>query len=58
MVRLAVILLVLALLMSVIGFGGFFVGTFVDVAKLLILVFLVLAVVSFVFGRGSVDSGL
>jgi len=55
MLQLAIACLVIALLAALLGFGGI-AGSFVGVAKILFVVFLVLAVVSFLFGgyrRGS-----
>ncbi len=49
MLRLAIACLVIALIAAVLGFGGI-AGSFVEVAKLLFVVFLVLAVVTFLFG--------
>ena len=49
MLRLAVTCLVIALIAALLGFGGI-AGSFVGVAKLLFVVFLVLAVLSFFFG--------
>jgi uncharacterized membrane protein YtjA (UPF0391 family) len=48
MLQLAIVCLVIALLAAVLGFGGI-AGSFVGVAKILFVVFLVLAVLSFVF---------
>ena len=53
MLRAAVVLLVLALVAAVLGFGGMAEG-FADIAKILLVVFLVLAVIAFVFGRKTV----
>ena len=50
MLQLAITCLVIALIAAVLGFGGV-AGSFVGVAKILFVVFLVLAVVSFLFGR-------
>ncbi len=56
MIQLAIACLVIALIAAVLGFGGI-AGSFVGVAKILFVVFLILAVLSFVFGgrmgRGS-----
>ena len=56
MLQLAIWCLVIALIAAVLGFGGI-AGSFVGVAKILFVVFLVLAVLSFFFGgrlgRGS-----
>jgi uncharacterized membrane protein YtjA (UPF0391 family) len=50
MLQLAITFLVIALIAAVLGFGGV-AGSFMGVAKILFIVFLVLAVVSFLFGR-------
>ena len=50
MLQLAIACLVIALLAAVLGFGGI-AGSFVGVAKILFIVFLVLAVLSFL-GNG------
>jgi uncharacterized membrane protein YtjA (UPF0391 family) len=50
MLQLAVACLVIALIAALLGFGGI-AGSFVGVAKILFVVFLVLAVLSF-FGSG------
>ena len=50
MLQLAITCLVIALIAAVLGFGGI-AGSFVGVAKILFVVFLVLAVLSF-FGGG------
>ena len=49
MLQLAIACLVIALLAAILGFGGI-AGSFVGVAKILFIVFLVLAVLSFLFG--------
>jgi uncharacterized membrane protein YtjA (UPF0391 family) len=49
MLNLAITLLVIALIAGVLGFGGI-AGSFMGAAKLLFVVFLVLAVLSFVSG--------
>jgi len=49
MVQLAIACLVIALIAAVLGFGGI-AGSFVGVAKILFVVFLVLAVLSFFVG--------
>ena len=49
MLQLAIICLVVALIAAVLGFGGI-AGSFVGVAKILFVVFLVIAVMSFFFG--------
>lgn len=48
MLQLAFACLVIALIAAVLGFGGI-AGSFVGVAKILFVVFLILAIVSFVF---------
>jgi uncharacterized membrane protein YtjA (UPF0391 family) len=48
MLQLAIACLVIALIAAVLGFGGI-AGSFVGVAKILFVVFLILAIVSFVF---------
>jgi uncharacterized membrane protein YtjA (UPF0391 family) len=50
MLQLAITCLVIALIAAVLGFGGI-AGSFMGVAKILFVVFLVLAVVSFLLGR-------
>ena len=55
MLQLAIACLVIALIAAVLGFGGI-AGSFVGVAKILFVVFLVLALLSFMggsFGRGQ-----
>jgi uncharacterized membrane protein YtjA (UPF0391 family) len=55
MLQLAVTCLVVALIAALLGFGGI-AGSFVGVAKILFVVFLIIAVLSFVgggFRRGS-----
>ena len=49
MLQLAITCLVIALIAAVLGFGGI-AGSFIGVAKLLFVVFLVLAVLSFLGG--------
>jgi uncharacterized membrane protein YtjA (UPF0391 family) len=49
MLQLAIACLVIALLAAILGFGGI-AGSFVGVAKILFVVFLVLAVLSFLGG--------
>jgi uncharacterized membrane protein YtjA (UPF0391 family) len=49
MLQLAVACLVIALLAAVLGFGGI-AGSFVGVAKILFVVFLIIAVLSFLGG--------
>jgi uncharacterized membrane protein YtjA (UPF0391 family) len=56
MLQLAIACLVFALIAALLGFGGIVVGSFVGVAKILFVVFLVIAVLSFLgggFGRRS-----
>jgi len=55
MLQLAILCLVVALIAAVLGFGGI-AGSFVGVAKILFVVFLILAVLSFLgggFRRGT-----
>jgi len=54
MLRLAITFLILALVAAVLGFGNF-AGDLAWIAKILIMVFAVLAVLSFVMGRRTVD---
>ena len=49
MLQFAVLLLVIALLAGLLGFGGL-AGSFVGLAKIVFFVFLILAVLSFFFG--------
>jgi uncharacterized membrane protein YtjA (UPF0391 family) len=57
MLQLAIACLVIALIAAVLGFGGI-AGSFVGVAKILFVVFLILAVVSFFFGGGMRHRGI
>lgn len=57
MVRYALIFLVVAILAAVFGFGGI-AGDAAWIAKILLVVFLILAVVSFLMGRKGPSSGL
>jgi len=52
MLRWAILFAVLALIAALLGFGGL-AGNFAYIAKILLFVFLVLFVVSLVFGRGG-----
>lgn len=52
MLRWAIMFLVLALIAGVLGFGRL-AGDFGNIAYILLVVFLILAVVSFVMGRGA-----
>lgn len=52
MLHYAVVFLVIALIAAVLGFGGI-AGTAAGIAKILFFVFLIIAVLSFVFGRRS-----
>jgi uncharacterized membrane protein YtjA (UPF0391 family) len=55
MLQLAIACLVIALIAAILGFGGI-AGSFVGVAKILFVVFLIIAVLSFLgggFRRGS-----
>jgi uncharacterized membrane protein YtjA (UPF0391 family) len=51
MLQLAIACLIIALIAAVLGFGGL-AGSLVGVAKILFIVFLILAVASFLFGGG------
>jgi len=55
MVRWAITFAILALVAGVLGFGNL-AGSFADIAKILLFVFLVLAVISFIMGRRVVDA--
>ncbi len=57
MVRLAITFFILALVAAALGWGGM-AGELAGFAKILLFVFLVLAVLSFVMGRRTIDSGL
>jgi len=57
MVRLAITFFILALIAAFIGWGGM-AADLAWIGKLLLAVFLVLAVLSFVMGRRTVDSGI
>ena len=57
MLRYALIFIVVAIIAAVFGFGGI-AGEAAWIAKILLVVFLILAVVSFVFGRKGPSSGL
>jgi uncharacterized membrane protein YtjA (UPF0391 family) len=52
MLRWAILFAVLALVAGVLGFGGL-AGDFSYIAKILLLIFVVLVVVSLIFGRGG-----
>jgi uncharacterized membrane protein YtjA (UPF0391 family) len=52
MVRWAIAFAILALIAGVLGFGGM-AGDFTYIAKILLLVFVVLVVISLVVGRGA-----
>ncbi len=54
MVRLAITFFILALVAAALGWGGM-AGELAGFAKILLFVFLVLAVISFVMGRRVVD---
>lgn len=49
MLQLAIACLVIALIAAVLGFGGI-AGSFIGVAKILFVVFLVIAILSFIAG--------
>ncbi len=55
MLQLTIACLVIALILAVVGFGGL-AGTFMGVAKILFVVFLILAVISFVGGGMREDA--
>jgi uncharacterized membrane protein YtjA (UPF0391 family) len=57
MLQLAIACLVIALVAALLGFGGI-AGSFVGVAKILFVVFLILAILSFLFGGGLRRGGL
>jgi uncharacterized membrane protein YtjA (UPF0391 family) len=57
MFRIAIGLLVVALLAAIFGFGGL-AGTATDLAKIVFVVALVLAVIGFLMGRGKAALGL
>ena len=57
MVRWAITFVILALVAAFLGFGDL-AGDLAWIAKILLFVFLVLAVLSFVMGRRVVDSGI
>ncbi len=57
MLQLAIACLVIALIAAVLGFGGV-AGSFVGVAKILFVVFLILAVLGFLFGGGLSRGGI
>ena len=57
MVRLAITFFILALVAAFLGFGNM-AGDLAGIAKILLFVFLVLAVLSFIMGRRVVDSGI
>jgi len=52
MLRFAIVFAILALIAGVLGFGGL-AGDFTYIAKILLFVFLILFVVSLIFGRGG-----
>ncbi len=53
MLRAAIAFFILALIAAVLGFGGF-AGDLAWIAKICLLVFAVLFVVSLIFGRGAI----
>jgi uncharacterized membrane protein YtjA (UPF0391 family) len=55
MIRWAIVFAILALIAGVLGFGGL-AGDFAYITKILLFVFLVLFVVSLLFGRRALDS--
>lgn len=52
MLRYAVIFFVIALIAAALGFGGI-AGSAAGIAKILFYAFLILSVLSFIFGRGK-----
>jgi uncharacterized membrane protein YtjA (UPF0391 family) len=57
MLRYAIIFLVVAIIAAVFGFGGI-AGEAAWIGKILLVVFLILTVISFVLGRKGPSSGL
>lgn len=55
MIRWAIVFAILALVSGVLGFGGV-AGDFAYISKIFLFVFLVLFVVSLLFGRRALDS--
>ena len=55
MVRWAIVFAILALVAGVLGFGGM-AGDFAYISKILLFVFLVLFVVSLIFGRRTLEA--
>jgi uncharacterized membrane protein YtjA (UPF0391 family) len=55
MIRWAIVFAILALISGVLGFGGL-AGDFAYITKILLFVFLVLFVVSLLFGRRALDA--
>ena len=51
MLHYAVTFFIIALVAAILGFGGI-AGSAIEIAKILFLVFLVLSIVVFIFGRG------
>jgi len=51
MLKWAVVLLVVAIILAILGFGGVLVGAIVDIAQVLFWVFIVLFVLALIFGR-------
>lgn len=57
MLQFAIACLVIALIAALLGFGGI-AGSFVGVAKIVFVVFFILALFSFLFGGGLRSGGL
>ncbi len=55
MLRWALAFFILALIAGVLGFGGF-AGDMAYIAKIFVLIFVVLLVISLIFGRGNVPA--
>jgi uncharacterized membrane protein YtjA (UPF0391 family) len=52
MIRWAILFAILALVAGVLGFGGI-AGDFAFIARILLFVFVILLIVSLIFGRGA-----
>jgi uncharacterized membrane protein YtjA (UPF0391 family) len=57
MIRWAITFAILAIISAVLGFGGL-AGDFAYITRILLFVFLILFVVSLVFGRRAIDGPL
>lgn len=57
MIRWAITFAILALIAGVLGFGGL-AGDFAYIAKVLLLIFVVLFVISLIVGRRLIDSAI